>query len=370
MPEILQAGMHTAALFGAIGLAPPVEVHRRGSACEDAALDARIAHYLQASTAGDEAATTVDAELSREDDLWRLDLRVPADGDVRTFRAAACGTVIDAAAFVVAVAIDPTVADAIDGPELSDLQREPDAPGDEPTGAEAPRIAEPPATDDTETATPRGTAAPGARSDREPAQAPSDGPTDAERDRSSRPRRAPAIALGASGGIQGGALPRVGALVRVEIGLLGRRWRADARGQVRTPSRAEVGSAPGVGGRVGAWSIGARGCGLPVVRVPGLDVPLCAGVEAGEVFAQGYGFDAARSARLRWAAVTVGPALTFAVVPALALIVGAEAGVSLLGGELVIDGLGSVHRVGSVFGRGFVGLEARFGGTRGRRRAP
>jgi hypothetical protein len=331
----LQAGM--VVLLGARLDGPPVDVQTRGATCDDADLEARIGHYLQTSSATTDGPTRVDAELVREESLWRLDLRVPQGSSVRTFRAASCATVIDAAAFVVAVAIDPTVAEVIDGPELSTEERHPQVPPADPKPVEH---------DPAEVSAP----APVARVEPSPPAV---------------ERRAPRITLGASAGIQGGTLPRVGALVRVEVGVLGQRWRADLRANVRTPSRARAEIDRGVGGRIGAWSIGARGCGLPVVRARALDIPLCAGFEAGQVFAQGFGFAGARSARLPWAAVTVGPALTWAMRPGLALVVTAEAGASLLGGALVIEGLQTVHRIGPVFGRGLVGLEGRFRGRSG-----
>jgi hypothetical protein len=355
----------TGVLFGALQHGPPVDVRRRGASCDDADLEARIAHYLQSSSAAGETAMTVDAELAREGSLWRLHLRVPADGSMRTFRAASCATVIDAAAFVVAVAIDPTVADAIEGPELGEPPESAEPEVGASTGEPDEGIVPPP--EDRERG-PADTADPPRSRDETPPREASRVPAP-DRTPGSAPRAQPAIALGASGGIEGGSLPRVGGLVRVDLGALGRRWRADVRASVRTPSRARADADPDVGGSIGAWSIGARGCGLPRLRARGVDVPLCGGVEAGQVFAEGFGFGGARSARLPWAALTVGPALTWAVRPSLALVVTAEVGASLLGGELVIDGLGLVHRIGPVFGRGLVGLEGRFRGRSRRFRA-
>ena len=75
----------------------------------------------------------------------------------------------------------------------------------------------------------------------------------------------------------------------------------------------------------------------------------------------GFGFPGATDTAITWLGITAGPALVYRPVPALGLSIGAEVGFAPLGGELLIGGLGTIHRIGPVFGRLTGGIDVRFG---------
>ncbi|MEM6989872.1 MAG: hypothetical protein AAF721_05230, partial [Myxococcota bacterium] len=91
---------------GTIRPDPGGGIVEHGETCPDGSVTARVAEYL-----GPDATVplTIATTLQRRDDLWSLEVDI--DGSRREFSAPHCATVIDAAAFVIAVTVDPTVAD-------------------------------------------------------------------------------------------------------------------------------------------------------------------------------------------------------------------------------------------------------------------
>jgi hypothetical protein len=159
-------------------------------------------------------------------------------------------------------------------------------------------------------------------------------------------------------GLDGGAAPRVGAAFEAAAGALGRGWRAEATALYRLATTAASRLEPGVGGRILMWALGGRGCGVPARgRV---EVPLCIGIEGGTLVGDGYGFMGARRARRPWGAVTFAPQLAIVLNPNVAFVVQAVLGVALVRPSFFIEHLETVHRVGPVLGRAFIGLEGRF----------
>ena len=158
--------------------------------------------------------------------------------------------------------------------------------------------------------------------------------------------------------------PRVGLLVRPALGLGGPRWRAVLTAAFRTRSREVVDTdltEQEVGGDIGHWSVGARGCWLPKLPPPRLSLPLCGAFEAGQVLGTGFGFEGTDADTIPWLAMSLSPGVGFSPVPAFTLLARVEAGFAPLGGSLAIDGLGTVTVVGPVFGRFVGGVEVRFG---------
>jgi hypothetical protein len=310
-------------------LAPVVS----GPPCEGAELEPRVEHYLQGSGRTLDEAGEVRVELQQADVGWQLSLAI-GEGSPRTFEAGRCEVVIDAAAFVLALAIDPATADRHAGPELVD---EP-----EPDVIPEPVVVPP---------------------QLEPQPEPRSEPARPEPVASSWPpiRRAmvvPALAPFLELGIDGGSLPRVGALVRGGLGVVGSRWQLDVFGQVRTRSRAPASADPDVGGEIGAWALGMRACG--VAPLPHrFELPICAVVEAGQAFGRGYGLADEQRARVPWLFVGGGPALVWVIRSGLALRVGVEIGATPLGGRFTIEDLGEVHDIGPLTARGLLGLQGR-----------
>jgi hypothetical protein len=166
--------------------------------------------------------------------------------------------------------------------------------------------------------------------------------------------------VGASVGVDGGALPAAQATFGASVGVALRRFRAELFGLARLPSDATAQNDPVAGGRIGLWALGVRGCGVLLGTPRRVELPLCLGFETGQVFAEGFGFEGARSDRVPWVAPAFAPRFIYRPIPRLGLIVSAEIGLPLNRASLVIEGLETVHQVGPVFGRGGVGIEGRF----------
>jgi hypothetical protein len=277
---------------------------------------------------------------------WQLDLVVAGDGvpeASRSFEGRSCSTVTDAAAWVVAIAIDPSVADRM-------LDAEPEPAGDHAA------VPLPPAPAPEAEVQPQGIDRP-----REP-EATHEVPREPD-----APAAAPArlrVFLGAEVGPDGGALPGVGAFVRGRAGLGGRWWRVDATGAVRTPTRRTFEDPSSVGARFDQWLVGVQAgpvLGAWPVGVGTIDVPLWLGFEVGQVTARAFGFDDARTVSRPFFGPTAGAALAWAFHPRVAVRVGADLLLGPWRHEFFIGGLGRVHRTGWVAGRGTLGIEIRLG---------
>lgn len=301
----------TTLIAGAISaavIAPP--------ACDEAGVTARVVEYLGGA---EPPPADVKTRLQQHDDIWTIQVRI---GDAeREFSAPQCATVIDAAAFVIAVTIDPSVAGR------------PVPPAD---------------------------AAPVTPVTAVPQPSRKTGPIDATPS-PPRPSRI-GMRFGAEFGVDFGALPLAGLLLRPSIGIGGRHFTASAIGAFRTRARARNADDPSAGGDIGAWSLGARGCWTPKLGQTQLSLPACGAVESGQVFAKGFGFSTARSTTLPWLGLTVSAGLALALPRRFALIARVELGGAPLGGELFIEGLGPVHTLRRVFGRATVGIQFGLGG--------
>lgn len=308
---------------------PAAQVHTDGPACGDS-LAARVARSLPAGvTLADDVA--IDASLARGDDgLWRIDLEIVRGeaSETRSFVADDCHAVLDAAAFAIAIAVDP--------------QRQADETARIPEPASEPS----PAPEPTPDATPP--PPPAASATAAIAPAPTSGP---------RPRRIGAY-VGAAGGLDIGALPRATGWFEADLGARGEHWRAGLLGGFRLQTEQRARTDVAAGGRFWQWTVGAQACGVPTRRA--LEFPLCGGIEAGQLRVQGFGFVDARRLQRPWVAALLGPQLLWRVHSRAAIGIGAELGVPLLRSRIDIDGLERLHTVGPVFVRTLVRLEGRF----------
>jgi len=99
-------------LRGAASDVAPTTITAGGEPCDGPSLEARVRTYVSADRQA-QASLVVDANLRRSaDGQWLLDLEIDKGGEssLRQLVAPHCETVLDAAAFVVAVAIDPSLA--------------------------------------------------------------------------------------------------------------------------------------------------------------------------------------------------------------------------------------------------------------------
>lgn len=333
--------MRALALVVLVAPALPVEVTWQGEAsCPVAGFTSELDAYLADTREprAVEVAVTVRAAGGR----WTSELSLKtADGTSRrSLSGSSCAEVSQAAAFVTAVVVDPGV-----------LTRPAAEPAAEPALAEDPIVPEP-----QEVPAP---ADPGPPEIAAPEPEPTIPRVPASE--SARPRRVRGF-VRPSGGFEAFGMPKIGPTAGLAGGVIGKAWRVEVFGMYRAPSDiyVEEDGARLAWARLRMWAVGARGCG--VVRAAIFEVPLCAGLEAGQVVGQGLGYELRQTDRIPWAAALVGPALAWAPRRWFALWLGVDAGVPLVGGRFRSRGepddrLYTILRFSL---RAGLGVEARF----------
>ena len=277
----------------------------------------------------------VRVQVHEQDGRWTLDLGVADDTatGARQLAADSCTTLVDAAAFIVAQALDQSV---VPLPPAAVPEPLPSLPLPQPVPQPLP---------------PEAIASPLA--------SPIASPSEALPPPLTRPRLRGA--LRAEAGPSGGALPGTGAELGLAVGLLGTSWRVELTAHGRLPVRVAA-TAPGVGASLAMWAVGARGCGVP--RAGSIEFPLCLGAEAGQLHARSFGLTPEGRGAATWAAVTAGPGLMWSPRPWFALTLQLELAIALIRPEFVIAGLPPLHNVGPLQARGLLGVEFRFPGRR------
>lgn len=333
-PLVLSLALHAAGVEEAVPPSP-VDITWRGEDCPVDRFHASLAAYLT-GTREPRPLRVVCAVRRAAARRWTADLELTSDSghSRRRLHGASCSAVAEAAAFVTAVAVDPGV-----------LSRDPGAvaepaaalPADAPPPAIVPEPQPPP--DTPPVVVPPPTVTP---------------PTAHAPARRAGPRGFVRV----TGGLEAFGLPRVGPQVGLAAGLLGRAWRFELAGSYRAPTTEFSDVVPTAGARLRLWAVAVRGCG--VVRPAILEVPLCAGIEAGQVIGEGVGYDGGRTARLPWAAAVFGPALAWAPRRWFAVSLGVDLGIPLVGGTFDSEGLGQLYKILPVSLRAALGLEARF----------
>ncbi len=335
---IIRASVWLAVLlpFAIAGAAPSVDerVHVDGAAC-GVALSVRVQAQLEAAAASEvtDVQARADALLQqRPDGQWQLDLVLASQSTTteRTFVASSCETVMDAAAFVIAIAFDPSRAQE----------------STEPTSPAVPEPETPPM--------------PEVAGDREAAAVRAASPATAAAPRPAPRARARRFGgfVRAGGGVDFGALPRAAAVFEIATGLRAKWWRLEALGAYRlaTVDRAKLDAT--AGGQFWSWTVGARGCGVPSVRA--FELPICAGIDGGQLVAKGFGFADASTTRRPWVAAVLSPGFAWAVHPHAALTTRIDVGVPLVKSTIEIENLEVLHRVRAAYGRVWIGVEGRF----------
>lgn len=251
---------------------------------------ARVERYVGEASAPDNV--RVEANVTERDGgRWLLVLTTTdANGEVQTreIEDADCEGLAESAAVLAALAVAP----------------QPDAaPALEPAPA---AVVEPPPSVPNE---------PEVETDTEPPPAPIEPPVDVLPPRASRPPLRYGLRLG--GGLGFGWLPLGGDLgLAVTIG--GRRWAAELEGLIGLPRSVRLTRSADSGADLLGWSVAGRGCGvLPLT--PWLALPLCAGLEAGQVRASAVGLEDASDAALPWVAGLASVSLRAAVHPRVSL---------------------------------------------------
>lgn len=311
--------------------------------CPDAeVLRAEISRHLDPAAAA--AATGSIRVQARPDGAgWHVAVAIATDGRTqeRTLAVASCDAAVRAAAFVIAIAVDPA-------------RREPEdvvpAPPDPPT----PPPAKPGPEPQPEAASDGGPAPALAEAEALPADAPLTPGSQAPR------RRAVRGLVYVGPGVQAGMLP-VQAGLAVGAGLAWPRARLTL-GYTRwfTTEVWRPGERP-YGAELAVHAGQLRGG--PVLRAGPLELPLQAGLELGALQAAGVGGEPNYAATVLWGAATVGAGLMWAPRASrgfFAVGLLAEAAFALRRPQFVFEGDREILRVGPAAFRGFLQVEARF----------
>lgn len=254
---------------------------------------------------GDDATLSVSGTVARNDDgTWRLTLVVDRDGRprARALEAASCRALVDSAAFIIAIALDPSV-----GGEDPEPTPEPEPPPAEPEAIE---------------------------------------PLD---DPEPEPERSLWIAIQASGGVRAGAWP-VGGAMELSVALQGPRWRAELGGAYDTPRTFE-GLDPTLGVRMQGGRAALRGC--YAAAMGRVTFPTCGVAEVGGLDANGRRLEANLRRRRLWLAFGLRGGVEVKVVGPLSLALTGEALIPVIQHEFVAgpDPVATIHRLGAADAR-------------------
>lgn len=271
------------------------------SACNAEAFRAQLDALLAGSAV--EGADPLDVRVrldAQPDGAWRLSVWTNDDADsIREFESATCESVVEAAALVVAMELDPLLMD------LEPPEEPPTEPVDEPPS---------PTPDEADTADA------------------SDGP------------RPLAVHLGLSAGAFALGLPNVAGGFGAHLSIGRERWRIEAGGRYRLPTEYRASDGGGAfqyaTARVGACAI--------VVHRPKVVVPVCPAFEVGQVYARGVGLDRSVSSRRPWVAARIAPGVEFPVSDWFSVGLRPDVGVVLARERYTVDGSSTAFRVGAI----------------------
>ena len=192
---------------------------------------------------------------------------------------------------------------------------------------------------------------------REPEVAPADRPSDDPVD-----RRPTELLLAATGGLELGAHPGVTGGPNLAFGLAWHRLRLEIGGWFLAPRTT---NREGANVRVLSGAAAARGCGrLHLQRV---EVPLCAGIEAGASRGEGRGAPDPREATGLWVAPIVAGGVHGWVIPRLAIVGRIEVAVPITRTAFEVRDPGDpveLFRPEPVSGRIWIGIEGKLWGRR------
>lgn len=282
------------------------------------ALGAELGHGMRVSVAVERGV----------DDAWRTTIGFdgPRGLTVRELVVATdCSRAVDAAALVVAIAIDPSLALAPEPlpepPEPPEPQGDPTVLGDVPPDPAAHGVAAPPPVADL-------------------------------------PPRRPRSIRGAIGIVAGptfGGLPRTGGLARLHGAVLSRRWRVELGAAFASaPVLATGGARLSVQRVVGD----VRGCAVLGPR-PWLELHGCGGVEVGASLARADGLTTSSPRRDLSLGFLLAPRVLFVVAPRVALSVGGDVVAPVFRREYTVAGIGTLHKTTVVTGAVLAGIEVR-----------
>ncbi len=280
-------------------------------------------------------------QLATAPERWRVTIEITSafGRDTRSFEAESCLVATEATALVIAVAVDPVRT----AQQVAITGADPEAaapkvvPLVEASPREQPLVELEPAADEGS----------GESLIVTPPREPPDKPGEATGLR---------VGLALLGGGGYGPLRAGSAAVFARVALIGRAWRWELRGAWLPPVVHELGE--GRRARFDGWLVGTRGCRTARAGAK-LEVPLCAGIEAGAVRGRPIApILNRRDASQPWVAAELGPALSWSPIPALALGVELSAVIPVFAAGFALDGE-PVLRYSPVGVRALAGLELR-----------
>jgi hypothetical protein len=174
-----------------------------------------------------------------------------------------------------------------------------------------------------------------------------------------RPPAAPSVGGGlrAVGGIALGPLPGATAATLLVGSLRSGDFRFELGGGYWFPRSVTYDALPTVGARLRMLGAVARAC--PTARIGRVEVPLCAGVEAGVVRATGFGLPETRTSDRPWVALTLGPALAVPLFGSWYLWLEADAGFGVVVPSFAARNLPRLYQPENGAAQAWAGLEVR-----------
>lgn len=323
---VLLAAPMFVALAASAGLArgsPPLRVSAPDGCADAGALERAVAAHVGRAVALD----GVTLSIRRTARAWRA--RLLTEAGTRELDAESCEAALDAAALVLALAVEPEPGLA----SASEVSRPALEPAARPHAAD-----------------PMGEAR------RAPGGAPAGADRSAPSARSARDA-GPGLVLGA--GVLGavGVVPAPSLGGRLAIGVGWRAWRLELAGLALLPRRAELAGDGGASAQIGWWAAQLGGCR----RVFG-PFEACAGSELGELRGEGFGVDAPRAARGTWFAETLSAVCTSSWPSPSgpwSWQLGSSLALAVVRPEFGFDGLGVLHRPSPVSGRLWLAVDWR-----------
>lgn len=326
-----------------------------------------------------ENAPTVDARVERAPSVWRLRLRVGAEGE-RRLEAASCALLAEATALIVALAIDPvrvveateTTSEPSEPPSIepSETPSAPEEPLDvpespslalasprggvpgealvrpeEPDAIERTRAVEPPV----ERVTDGGLRSAGSAADGRDVETERETAPDAEPEREPRGPTLEGLGVAAVGGLELGGLPLVSALFGLELRVPIGSFVVEVGAHVGIPREVTSSSDDGLGARLGLGLV--RGALARPFAFGPIRLAPRAIVELGVTGGRGFGVSDPVRGLTAWAAAGLGVAVDLPVARRGRFGLVADALVPLWRPGFFVEPAGELHRAAPVVGR-------------------
>jgi hypothetical protein len=169
--------------------------------------------------------------------------------------------------------------------------------------------------------------------------------------------RSAGLALRLAGGIAFGPLPGIAPTATLVGSLRWPGFRVELGAGYWFARSITYDTLPTVGARLQMYGAVARIC--PTATLGEVEIPLCAGVEAGVVRASGFGVPEARTSDRPWVALIVGPALVIPLFDGLHLWLEADAGFGFVLPSFRVQNLPRLYQAENGAAQAWAGLEFR-----------